>query len=173
MTTETRSRRALLKPLALLGVVALVLLLFMAQDQTAYATTITVNTTDDELNADGDCSLREAIQAVNTGGAVDACAAGSGAADTIMLPAGTYRLNVLVGAGEDDGSAIFFQTGKSGKSATRIEWDLDAGITSATLTVTIQTRPSPGKGHKKKGGGRRLQAHIVRTSVPQRWSHRL
>jgi CSLREA domain-containing protein len=42
------------------------------------ATTITVNTTADELNADGDCSLREAIQAANTNAATDACPAGSG-----------------------------------------------------------------------------------------------
>ena len=63
------------------------------------ASTITVNTTDDELNRDGDCSLREAIQAANTDGAVDACTAGSGD-DTITLPAGTYTL-ALTGAGED------------------------------------------------------------------------
>ncbi len=51
----------------------------------------TVTTTDDELNSDGDCSLREAIQAANTDTAVDACAAGSGA-DTITVPAGIYTL---------------------------------------------------------------------------------
>jgi CSLREA domain-containing protein len=44
--------------------------------------TITVDTTDDELNSDGDCSLREAMTAANTNAAVDNCAAGSGA-DTI------------------------------------------------------------------------------------------
>jgi len=54
---------------------------------------------EDELRADGDCSLREAIQAANTDAAVDACPAGSGA-DTITLPAGTYTLNIP-GAGED------------------------------------------------------------------------
>lgn len=42
-------------------------------------TTIIVNTADDELNSDSDCSLREAIQAANTDTAVDACPAGSGA----------------------------------------------------------------------------------------------
>jgi CSLREA domain-containing protein len=57
--------------------------------RTVTAAAITVNTTDDELNADGDCSLREAIVAANTDTAVDACPAGSGA-DTINLPAGTY-----------------------------------------------------------------------------------
>src|SRR5687767_3174871 len=62
-------------------------------------TTISVTTTNDELNADGDCSLREAIQAANADAGVDDCAAGSGA-DTIALPAGAYTL-AIAGAGED------------------------------------------------------------------------
>jgi CSLREA domain-containing protein len=66
---------------------------------TAYAATIAVNTTADELNADGDCSLREAIRAANTNTAVDACPAGSGA-DIISLPAGTYQL-AIAGTNED------------------------------------------------------------------------
>ena len=63
------------------------------------AATISVNTTDDELNNDGDCSLREAIQAANTDAAVDACVPGSGD-DTITLPSGTYTLT-RAGANED------------------------------------------------------------------------
>ncbi len=59
----------------------------------AQATTITVTTTTDELNGDGDCSLREAIVAANTNTAVDACPAGTGA-DTITLPAGTFTLTI-------------------------------------------------------------------------------
>ena len=66
----------------------------------AYAATISVNTTDDELNSDGNCSLREAIQAANTDSAVDACPSGSGA-DTITLPAGFYTLTIP-GAAEQD-----------------------------------------------------------------------
>jgi CSLREA domain-containing protein len=54
---------------------------------------IVVDTTDDELNADGDCSLREAIQAANTDAAVDACPAGFGH-DTVIVPAGTYTLTI-------------------------------------------------------------------------------
>ena len=61
--------------------------------------TITVNTTVDELNSNGYCSLREAIKAANTNLAVDTCTAGSGA-DTIILPAGTYTLTIT-GADED------------------------------------------------------------------------
>jgi CSLREA domain-containing protein len=72
-------------------------LLFQAEP--SYAAAITVNTTTDELNSDGDCSLREAITAANANTATDACAAGSGT-DTITLPAGTYTLSVA-GIGED------------------------------------------------------------------------
>ena len=50
---------------------------------------INVNTTDDESNSDGDCSLREAIAALG-GGTVDACPAGN----TINVPAGTYLLEM-------------------------------------------------------------------------------
>lgn len=57
---------------------------------------ITVNTTDDEVNSDGDCSLREAIQAANTNAAVDACPAGSSSEnDIINIPDGTYDLSTV------------------------------------------------------------------------------
>jgi len=69
----------------------------------ARAAGISVNTTDDELNSDGDCSLREAIQAANTDSAVDACPGGSGA-DTITLPAGFYILTIP-GADEHDNAS--------------------------------------------------------------------
>jgi CSLREA domain-containing protein len=65
----------------------------------AHAAGIIVNTTDDELNSDGDCSLREAITAANTDAAVDACAAGFDA-DTIAVPAGIYTLTIT-GTSED------------------------------------------------------------------------
>ncbi|MGD2157599.1 MAG: CSLREA domain-containing protein, partial [Anaerolineales bacterium] len=67
---------------------------------TDHAAVITVNTTDDELNSDSDCSLREAIQAANSDSAVSGCAAGSGV-DIITLPAGFYTLTIP-GTGEDD-----------------------------------------------------------------------
>jgi CSLREA domain-containing protein len=62
--------------------------------------TIVVTTTEDELNADGDCSLREAIFAANINDYVDACGFGSGD-DIIVLPAGIYVLTIP-GAGEDN-----------------------------------------------------------------------
>src|SRR5205807_4928167 len=63
------------------------------------ATMITVTTTKDELDADGKCSLREAIRAANTDTAVDTCPAGNGA-DTIVLPHGIYTLSIA-GTGEN------------------------------------------------------------------------
>jgi len=66
-----------------------------------YAATIIVDTTDDELNADTDCSLREAIEAANTNAAVSGCDPGSAVVvDVIQVPAGVYTLD-LTGTGDD------------------------------------------------------------------------
>ena len=51
--------------------------------------TITVTTNVDNLTDNGDCTLREAIQAANTDAAVDACPPGNGA-DLILLAPGSY-----------------------------------------------------------------------------------
>jgi CSLREA domain-containing protein len=85
--------------------VAIVALGSLAVAAPARAATIVVNTFVDELNSDGDCSLREAIRSANSDGVDphDDCAAGSGA-DTITLPAGTYALSV-VPAGDDTAEA--------------------------------------------------------------------
>lgn len=66
----------------------------------AHAATIIVDTVDDEVNNDGDCSLREAVRAANLDQAIDNCLAGS-AADTIILSAGDYMLTIN-GSNEDN-----------------------------------------------------------------------
>ncbi len=76
-----------------MGHLRLHLLLCLLVATSAHAVTISVTTTTDELNTDGDCSLREAVVAANTDAAVDACTAGSGA-DLISLPNGTYTMAV-------------------------------------------------------------------------------
>lgn len=87
--------------LHLIGLVLLVGLVSLTVS-TAQAATITVTTTADEVNSDGDCSLREAIIAANTNTATDACPAGSPTgSDTIILPAGTYELT-LAGLSENN-----------------------------------------------------------------------
>lgn len=88
-----------MKVKALVGFLLIITSLFILQNQPVYAANIAVNTTDDELNSDGDCSLREAIQSANLDTAVDGCTAGSGT-DTITVPAGTYTFSIP-GTGED------------------------------------------------------------------------
>lgn len=70
-------------------------------------TPIAVDETNDELNADGDCSLREAVAAVNAAADVDGCVhAGFG---VISLAAATYVLDsplVLTGAGRFAGAGV-------------------------------------------------------------------
>jgi CSLREA domain-containing protein len=94
---------------------------------TAAANIITVNTTDDELNSDGDCSLREAIRAANMDVAVDNCTAGNGT-DDIILSAGTYTLTVI-GDGEDQAATGDLDIRSSlkihgaGAATTIIQWD--------------------------------------------------
>ncbi|MGH2963312.1 MAG: choice-of-anchor Q domain-containing protein [Solirubrobacterales bacterium] len=69
----------------------------------AFAATINVNTTADELNSDGDCSLREAIEATNDDANVDACAHdGATGADTINLAGQPYTLSIPPDASPDD-----------------------------------------------------------------------
>jgi CSLREA domain-containing protein len=87
--------------LSLAAVVIVGAVLMIRPALIARAATITVNTTADENNVDGDCSLREAIIAANEDRAVDACPAGNGA-DTISLPAGDYVLTI---AGIDENAA--------------------------------------------------------------------
>ena len=62
-------------------------------------TTIIVTTTADELDIDGNCSLREAIEAANHDLAVDTCIGGSGN-DIISVPGGIYTIT-LASTSED------------------------------------------------------------------------
>ncbi|HKJ17219.1 MAG TPA: CSLREA domain-containing protein [Xanthomonadales bacterium] len=55
---------------------AIALLLLFSPTFSVQASLIFINTADDELNNDGDCSLREAVEAANTNSAVDNCTTG-------------------------------------------------------------------------------------------------
>ncbi len=81
----------------LCGVLAATALSFQVQ-----AASVTVNTTNDVSAADSECSLREAIQSVNTNTATGGCSStGAGVIDTVELPAGTYNLT-LIGIDDDN-----------------------------------------------------------------------
>jgi CSLREA domain-containing protein len=136
----------------------------------AHAATITVNTTDDELNTDGDCSLREAIQAANTDTAVDGCTAGSGV-DTISLPTGFYILTIA-GAGENangtgdlditgdvtingeygPGNTII-QAGTNSTNGIDRVLDVHSGATVEINDVTVRFGRTPGTSGEMCGGG--------------------
>ena len=76
----------------LLGMMALSVVLMI--QGSAHAATLSVNSTSDNLiAADGNCTLREAINNANTDSDTTGgdCLAGSGT-DTIIVPAGTYLL---------------------------------------------------------------------------------
>ena len=151
-------------------------MLVFAGGQPAHAATITVNTTVDELNANGNCSLREAIQAANSDTAVDACAAGSGA-DIIVLPAGLYTLSIG-GSGED-----FNDTGDldiagdvtingAGAATTIIHqdrmdrvFDINAPATVVAISgLTIRNGRPPGSSGGGSGGGIRNDGTLTLTS---------
>jgi CSLREA domain-containing protein len=58
----------------------------------SHATLYEIDTRSDGINSDGDCSIREALLAINTQAAVDSCRAGTGT-DRIVLKVGvTYEL---------------------------------------------------------------------------------
>jgi len=129
---------------------------------------ISVNTTHDELNADGDCSLREAIEAANSDTAVDGCVQGCGG-DTIVVPVGTYILTIA-GAGEDtnqtgdldlldnlnlvgDGST---ETVLDGNNLDRL-LDILPGRTVAVNSMSI----AHGRVYDENGGGIRNQGDLT------------
>jgi CSLREA domain-containing protein len=82
-----------------LAVILALVLALIGPEREAHAThldpEIEVTTTADELNSDGDCSLREAIESANLGGAVDACTAPDPEDNRsrVTLPDGTYVLD--------------------------------------------------------------------------------
>lgn len=137
-------------------------------------TVIRVTTTTDELNTDGDCSLREAVQAANTNLAVDACPAGSSdSTDEIVIPAGTYTLSVL-GASENDGltgdlditeSVNLVGSGTTGTvlNANHIDRVLEvSGLTTVMISrLTITGGTAPIEGSQSRGGGLLVKGSTV------------
>jgi CSLREA domain-containing protein len=124
--------------MAALGLVLLV----SPRTEAAIYTAIVVDTLEDELNDDGDCSLREAIEAANTNTAIDNCPAGDGVmTDTITFQvAGTITLtdNLLVTAGGpmtvDGGQAITV--------TTQSEFWVQSGASATLRELTIETTNS-------------------------------
>ncbi len=133
----------------------------------AAATGIWVNSVDDEINRDGDCSLREAIVAANTDHRVDACYAGSGADVIYLQVRATYTLTLIdnrtMGANAlpEITTQITIQgrgaTIKRGESAPKMRFFYvapSARLTLRNLTLLNGTaQGGSGGGGKGSGGG--------------------
>ncbi len=109
----------------------------------ASANTITVTTLIDERNADGDCSLREAVEAANQNVAVDDCSAGEEGLDEIVFNVTEAGGSVILGLGVisvTDSLSInglrlpSDQMGIDGRLDSRI-----FEVTGATLTLSTIT----------------------------------
>ncbi len=157
--TKTNHIRVSAVLVALVVATAAVVLALVANPAWA-ATTITVNTTTDENNIDGDCSLREAVIAANTDTQTDACPAGDGA-DTILFDLGQTATITLgsqlptitdaSGLTIDGGSASITV---SGNDAVRVfEVNPGAKLTLASLTVADGKAGDFGGGIYNLSGG--------------------
>ena len=130
---------------------SLLVSLFLSSASVAHATTISVTIFNDNFTNDGNCSLREAVEAANTDTAVDGCPAGAGA-DTIDLPVGTYSLSLTTGL-IVTGGTVTIQS--SGGTATIDASGLGDRVlqVQAAATVTLQGLTLTGGSVSGDGGG--------------------
>src|SRR5690606_19568553 len=116
--TKTRIRRVSAIGSALIvGIAA-----SLAMGQPAYAATVTVDTTDDTVAADGATSLREAIDLANA----------AGSDTTIELQAGaTYEFDLCGGATEED------------NASGDLDYTASGAHCPSTETARSSNRPAP------------------------------
>jgi CSLREA domain-containing protein len=111
----------------------------LAVKQAQTQATLTVTTLEDELNNDGDCSLREAIQAANTNTYVDACGEGDVLTDTITFAvAGTITVTSQLSVTANgplviEGGDVITTSG----GGTTLVWGVDPGSTLAIQNLTV------------------------------------
>ncbi len=150
----------------------------------ARAATINVTTTQDVIAKDGACSLREAVISANTDSSAASggdCVAGSGN-DTIVLPAGTYRLTLK---GNEDSSFSPLDNDATvndldvtssatiqgaAASSTIVDangidraFDTYASVQLEDLTITGGRAQNTGVNRSDDGGGVRAAANLVVT----------
>jgi CSLREA domain-containing protein len=130
------------------------------------AVTIKVDTPSDELNVDGDCSLREALAAANTDKKVDACKAGNGT-DTIAVPAGTYTLTLgslaITSKLKVSGAGASKTLIDGGGAATALT--VASGATATIASLTIQNGYGIESGGIDTQGALTLKSSTVRNNM--------
>ena len=116
---------------------------------------ILVTTLEDELNSDGDCSLREAIEAANNNTPVDACSTGDVLTDTIIFDViGTITVTNQLSV--TNGGPLIINGGgvitTSGGGTSRVWWvDSASQLTLQGLDVV--------DGYVLNGGGAGIYNH--------------
>jgi CSLREA domain-containing protein len=125
-------------------------------------TTVTVNTKVDESNTDGDCSLREAIEAANTNAKVDRCKAGSATEEDAIYFALGEKAKIVLGSQlptitDASGLTIDGQKAKitvSGNDAVRVfEVGSSAAVNLRKLKVADGNSDDFGGGAFNNAGG--------------------
>jgi CSLREA domain-containing protein len=97
---------------------------------------IQVSTLEDELNTDGDCSLREAMKAANTNLAVDACLAGEVLTDTVTFAvSGTIGLTATLPAIQAAGPLVI-----DGGQVITVSGVGDVGVFAALIGAQLTLR---------------------------------
>jgi CSLREA domain-containing protein len=106
--------------------------------QAASAATITVNTSGDEVNPDGNCSLREAIQSAETDTGLDHCHAGSGT-DTIVFATKTngHPINLTLGSPQVTTHMTIEGNGSSKTRITGSEFVTNSGAAVTFEKMTL------------------------------------
>ena len=119
------------------GVANLLLVIAVAASP-ALAVDIIVTTTDDELNVDGDCSLREAVQSANTDTGIDNCQdPGVDGDDVVVLADQSYTLTIVGRAENANQTGDLDLTDTGGSITIR-------GDNATTTFVQAGTDPSNG-----------------------------
>ncbi len=123
------------------------------------AATITVNTTADDNTVNGNCTLREAIQAANTNTAVDGCVAGVAGLDEIVFNLGAGTPTITPTAALPSIEEAVTINGATG-GATRVELN-GAGLgadglvihAGSTIRALVINRFGGSAIHLEGGGG--------------------
>jgi CSLREA domain-containing protein len=141
-----------------------VVLVFAGNSNISYANSITVNTTEDEDNNDGDCSLREAIKAASNNTSVDNCGPGSAGPDTISFNLGGQATIVLTDelviknyplTINGPGTSLLTISGGNNVRVFNVDSAIPVTLTNLTIANgdTVNSAGSGGRGTAEPGGG--------------------
>ncbi len=126
------------------GATAATMVLLAIGASGAKAATLTVTTTNDELNSNGQCSLREAIAAVDAPNTATDCGRADNAGNTIVLGASEYLLSIQRSGADDNSTGDLDVQGTTGLTI------VGAGTGSTVIAGALPPTPSATTGLKDR-----------------------